>query len=425
MMKKQVVSSILLSAVLLLTACGANQQAEAPAPAQELAKNAAATPAAEPKKETAAASTKKPEAASSSGGSGGSPLNPNIAVESEGNVEVIYTNQAPGYTHNMDGFKVTVEEYQIVKVTDMNKRVASIPFENQTEGYVVTAKVTLDNGSGKAMYYNNNYRIQVSKSSDYVPNDSNRTFIRKEDQLKSKQETEASKFASGEKITGLISFTLTHEEFASLKSVKPKFIIEGGASDNDQFKGSFKGDATFDFTYSEEQKQQAASEPKFYPDRLTTDNLADKKMIFEKTGIGETKQIGDVKITLDGVQYTEVIPTAANQARFKTFGENGIVAVTVKLLIDNPSDTALSLFSTGSKLHVDGNRGTALSQGLVEPRDPDEVKPGGGATKYHVFLFRKDEFGLYKAFGLEFGPFTGTDGKRLFKEATAEFTLPR
>jgi hypothetical protein len=39
-------------------------------------------------------------------------------------------------------------------------------------------------------------------------------------------------------------------------------------------------------------------------------------MIFEKTGINETQQLDDVKVTLEGIQYAEVIPTEANKERF-------------------------------------------------------------------------------------------------------------
>ncbi|AFC29217.1 hypothetical protein PM3016_2329 [Paenibacillus mucilaginosus 3016] len=419
-MKKTTVVSIALLTAALLSACGTSKPPEGE---KEAAQTESKTSAASSSKE-ASTPQDTPKSAGASSGSG-EVLNPNIAVESEGNVEVVYTNKAPGYTHNMNGFKVSVDEYQIVKVTGMNKRVASIPFQDQTDGYVVTAKVTIDNAAGKAMYYNNMYRIQLSKATDYIPNDGSATFVRKEDRLKSKQETETSKFAAGEKVTGLLSFTLTNEQFESLKTVKPKFVIEDGAADNSEAKDSFKGNAVFDFFYSEEQKKQVESEPKFYPDRLTTDNMADKKMIFEKTGIGETKQIGDLKVTLDGVQYAEIVPTAANQARFKNFGENGIVAVTVKLLLDNQSDKTVSLSLTSSKLRVDQDRGTALSEGMVEPNHPRELAPGSQGEKYHVFLFRKDEFGLFKSFQMEFGPVVDADAKRLFKEETATFTLPR
>lgn len=134
-------------------------------------------------------------------------LNPNIAVETEGNVKVVYTNKESTFIHDMNGFKVSVDEYQIVKVNDMNED-STIPFDDQIDGYVVSTKVTIENGTSKPMYYNNRHKIQLSN---------------------------------------------------------------------------------------------ANSRPKFYQDRLTTDNMDGKKMIFRKSGTNETRQIDDVKVTLEGV----------------------------------------------------------------------------------------------------------------------------
>ena len=149
------------------------------------------------------------------------------------------------------------------------------------------------------------------------------------------------------------------------------------------------------------------------------------KMIFEKLGINETQQLGDVKVTLEGVQYTEVIPTEANKERFSNFGDNGIVALTVKLKLDNQSDALISIRDIGSKVTIDKDRGNVLAQGMVEPVDPREIQAGEIGEKFHVFLFRKDEFEIYKKFDLEFGPLDGEDGKSLFKGKTVTFTLPR
>ncbi|MFP3472049.1 hypothetical protein R0J90_18540, partial [Micrococcus sp. SIMBA_144] len=85
---------------------------------------------------------------------------------------------------------------------------------------------------------------------------------------------------------------------------------------------------TYDLIYGKEQKAQVESESDIYPDRLTTGNMADKEMIFEKAGIDETKQIEDVDVTLNGVQYAEIKPTAGNESRFSNFGDAGIVALT-------------------------------------------------------------------------------------------------
>lgn len=71
-------------------------------------------------------------------------------------------------------------------------------------------------------------------------------------------------------------------------------------------------------------------------------------MIFEKSNINETKQIDNVIITLDGVQYTEIIPTAYNEERLHNFGNSGVVAITLRLLIDNQSSEKVNIDQIGS-----------------------------------------------------------------------------
>ena len=348
-------------------------------------------------------------------------LNPNIAELTEGNVEVIYTNESPNYAHDMNGFKVFVNAYEIAKVTDMNGDFY-IEFDDQTEGYIITAKITIDNTTDKAMYYTPNLLIQLANEYDYYQ--SGRTFVRDE-YPKSGIETEVSKWAAGEKVTGLVTFTLTNDEFDALDAVKPKFVIEGGVADNSDFSGLYREDAIFDFTYNEDQAQAVANAHVFYPDRLTTGNMADKVLIFEDTAINETKQLADIKVTLEGIQYTETIPTPGNEERFRNFGDNGVVALTAKFILDNQSSEDINLLNISSKVTIDQNRGNVFAQGMIEPSAPDKIKAGEQGEKYHVFLFRKDEFEIFKMFDLEFGPFTKDDGSKQFKGETVTFTLPR
>ncbi|WP_338453182.1 DUF5068 domain-containing protein [Niallia oryzisoli] len=234
-----------------------------------------------------------------------------------------------------------------------------------------------------------------------------------------------SKFAAGEKVTGLITFALTNEEYQSLTTVNPKFVIAGGAADNDSFEGSFKGDAAYDFIYSDEQKEKLAGQPDFYQDKLLTQDMAEKKMIFEKKDIGQTQVLVDVNITLDGIQYTEVIPTEAYKEAFVDFGDSGIVAITMKFIIDNTSQESLSAYWTSSKLIVDDTRATYLNTGQLEPELVDEIKPGEKGEKLVVYLLRKDEFGIYKKFDLEFGPLRSMDNQDLAKGYTVTFELPK
>ncbi|MEK5172654.1 DUF5068 domain-containing protein [Heyndrickxia sp. FSL W8-0496] len=415
--KKVILTLAIISSMLLFAACGSSEKAS-----KEKETKPKTTEIKSDIQKKEKESVDKEEESKDSG----EILNPAIAKETEGNVEVVYSNNQPNFSHEMDGFKVNVEEYQIVKVTDMNPDV-TIPFKDQTDGYVVTAKVTLENNTGKPMYYTNFHRIQLTDQYDYVSSNW-KSFVSEDQQINTikKEKDEVSLFAAGEKVTGLLNFLFTNEQFETMKTVKPKYIIEGGVADNDQFKGSFRGDSpAYDFIYSGEQKKAIATQPKFYQDRLTMDNMADKKMIFEKTGIDKTLRLGDVKVTLEGVQYTDITPTAASKERFRNFNESGIVALTVKLNIDNQSNQPVSIWNIGSKLRIDKNRATVFSQGMVEPSNPKEIKAGEKGEKLHVFLFNKDEFGIFKKFDLEFGPFYGEDGKGLFKDKTVTFTLPR
>jgi len=413
--RKNMFWTIMLSVLLLVTACGGNDEK-----ASTTEKEAAKTDTTEKaEKEEKKEQSDKKEASKDSGGV----LNPFIAEESQGNVEVVYTNKEPNFVHDMNGYKVSVDEYQIVSLKDIHKDYTYV-FDDQPEGYIVTAKVTLENTTDKTMYYTPTMNIQVANDFQVFPSQS-RLFVKDEDTLFSKDKEDISKFTAGEKVTGLVTFALTNEEYQSLATVNPKFVIEGGAADNDSFKGSFKGDATYDFIYSDDQKEQLASKPDFYQDELLLKDMAEKKMIFEKKDIGQTQVLGDVNITLDGIQYTEVIPTEAYKEAFVDFGDSGIVAITMNFIIDNTSQEPVSAYWTSGKLIVDDTRATYLSTGQLEPEGVDEIKPGEKGEKMIVFLLRKDEFGIFKKFDLEFGPLRSMENQDLGKGYTVTFQLPR
>lgn len=350
-------------------------------------------------------------------------LNPYIAQETEGTVEVIYRNKEPKYTHELDGFKIAVDEYEIDKITGMNEN-SKILFEDQTNGYVITSKVTIENGTDKQMYYSNYHRIQLSNELDFIQSDW-KNFVAEDQRINTikKNKDDFTLFEPKEKVSGFITFALTDYEFEKIKTTSPKYIIEGGLADNSQSENSnLQKSPAYDFLITAPAPEPAkpevpAEKPIFHQDKLLTENWASKKMIFEKANINETKQMGPVKVTLDSVQYTEVIPTAGNESMFSAFG-SGVAALTVKLKIDNQSAEPISLGNLGTSLDVDENRATYFTQGVVEPSDPSEIAAGGQGEKLHVFLFKKDEFELYKKFTLNFGPINGQGD-------VAVFNLPR
>lgn len=192
--------------------------------------------------------------------------NPALEEKTGGTVEVLYSNSERGYVNDLGGLIVTVEGYQIVRVTDMNQG-QGLFFED-LEGYFVTAKATTENTTDKDLYYNNIIRIQLADAYDYIQSDSK--FYVPEEWYIWRDSERVSFIKAGEKIEYLVTFNFTNEEFDRMQSVEPKFVIEGRASENEDYSDGFGEDAIFDFVYSEEHAEAVASAPDFYPDRLTT-----------------------------------------------------------------------------------------------------------------------------------------------------------
>lgn len=350
-------------------------------------------------------------------------LNPNIAEMTEGDVEVLYSNKEPGYAHDMDGFVVTIDEYQVTKVSDVN-RDSEYLFKGNMEGYVITALATYENKRGNPVYYAGFASLLMDNRFDIVYGDKFK-LVPREEVLHSGDPASVNKYPPGFKKQGFLSFVMTNEQYDKLATTKPKLIIDGGASEREDMREAYLEEAVFDFIYSAGNEEAIAAGPAFYRDDLTNQNIADKTMIFEKTGIGQKLELEGVEVTLEGVQYTEIEPTDQYKSTFRNFADDGIVALTVKFNIDNKSDETIKLDGIGSILSVDDNEFRYFYQGSLEPERLKTLEPGKSGEKLHVFLFDKYQFDRHKKFELIFGPFSGDDGKKLFKGRDVLFTLPR
>ncbi len=119
---------IMVSLMLILSACGNEEKASKV--------EAETKPKTEDKEEAKVEKEDSEEKGKSSAHANGE-LNPAIAEETEGNVEVVYTNNKAKYTHDMNG--VSVDGYEIAKVTDVNES-SKMWFDDQLDGYVISAK---------------------------------------------------------------------------------------------------------------------------------------------------------------------------------------------------------------------------------------------------------------------------------------------
>lgn len=346
--------------------------------------------------------------------------NPAIEEESGGTVEHVFTNNSPGYESNIDGILVKVNGYQIVKVTDVNES-EKYNFDENLEGYVVTADVTIENTLDKDVHYNANMYIQLEDLYNYIPSNT-MYYIPEDKKIKWENTDDIGKYEAGSTVNGYLTFSMSNEEYERLQQVEPKFVIEAGASFSDDFSNSFGKDAVFDFVFSKEQGEKIANAPKFYQDKLTTENIATKELIFEDLEMNESQELDKFKLTIEGVQYTTITPNESSKERFTNFGDDELVAMTLKINMDNQSDVMV-YNGTGGILVANDNEARILSQGMVENTDKHEIKPGETAEHYMVFLFEKKYFDIYEQFSLEIGPFLGEDGY-VFKEKEMVFELP-
>ncbi|MEN2767515.1 DUF5068 domain-containing protein [Ornithinibacillus xuwenensis] len=348
----------------------------------------------------------------------GAMLNPTIIEESGGTVEVVYTNTKPGYVNDMNGFVVMVNSYQIVKITNMKQDVEN-RFKGASDGYVVTADISIENGQNEDVYYNHIMRLQMEDSNDYIPSN-NYEFVPDDKRISWKEEI--SKFEPGFNQDIFLTFLMSDEEFQSLHTVEPKFIIGAMASNHDDFSDSFGSETVFDFILSDEHAKQVALAPKFYHDKLTTENIATKEMMYEDLEINETKQLNTFGFTIEGVQYTTITPNESSKERFSKFGDEELVAMTLKIKMDNQSDQMV-WNDTSAFLIPNENEARILNHGIVENSDISQMQPGERAERYMVFLFEKKYFDIYETFQLEVGPFMGEDGY-IFNEEIMTFELP-
>lgn len=161
-----------------------------------------------------------------------------------------------------------------------------------------------------------------------------------------------------------------------------------------------------------------------YQDRFTSGNMGVKKILYENLKINDTKNIEDVIITLEGIQYAEITPSEAAKSKFKNLNDKDRIVLTAKLKLENNSKQPLIYQSIRSFLRGNDNQIIYLPETNLEPSQQGEMAAGTSSEKLHVFLIDKDLFSKTRNLKLEFGPFLNSEGKDLFNGKKAEFEIP-
>jgi len=417
------------ASLLLLGACGSAKDTDKDAAAATSSETASAE---KQKKETAAETTEpaqqkdteetedkgKETTAAGADSDSSENLNPYIEEETGGDMEIVFTNTDPGLTHAYsDKVSLAIESYQIAHVTNVNES-AKHNFDEEDEGYVITYKFSFDNQLSEDVFFN---ASTMMLSDDGTENLYRRTgLVDRDDWLKGDKDSAGRQYSTGT-YTGMQAYTMTKAQYARLTA--PTLTVDRPMLEDD-FKKSLGTEAIFKIPFNEKGSEKASKSSALYADKMVTDTIADKELFFSKEDIQETKEIDGISITLEGVQYADITPTAAHADRFRNFGDGPLVAVTAKFTVVNNSDTAFTKSFADARLLLDQNRGTMLSEGMLEPTLYDDQQPGESEEYLKVFLFRKDEFGLLKTLNLQFGPLADSNAKKLFKEKSVTFELP-
>lgn len=419
--KKRILFSSIAAAMLILSACGQAKEKEEDVSAAEQPETEKQTnenedtettevEEEEEQEDTEASDTTQNESAEN--------INPTIEEETGGDVEIIYTNSNPGLTHAYsDKVTISIEEYQIAHVSNMNES-AKHNFDDEDEGYVITYKLGFENNLDEDVFFN---ASTMMLSDDGTENLYKRIgLVNREDWLLGDKDNAGRQFSPG-KYTGMQSYTMTKAQYERLTA--PTYTIDIPLLEDD-FNKKIGKDAVFKIPFNEDGAEKASKSSALYADKMVTDTIADKELFFAKEDMNETQKIDNVTVTLEGIQYADVKPTTAHASRFSNFGDGPLVALTAKLQVKNDSKEAIAKSLIDKRLILDQNRGTMLSQGMLEPTLYGDLQPGESEEILAVFLFRKDEFGLLKELKLQFGPLADSNAKKLFKEKSVTFELP-
>ncbi|NGP45632.1 DUF5068 domain-containing protein [Bacillaceae bacterium SIJ1] len=348
--------------------------------------------------------------------------------QTEGTASVMFESAEP-QSHDMEGVTVTLDEYALVELTDFHTDF-SIKFDDQTNGGVILAKYTVNNGTDSDAYYMPMLDASYVGGDQFVGN--YKDLLPEEEQLPTKlSPSNDYLIKAGEEVTGYYAYPFGEEQLNTIMSQGSIDIqVTEPQSDKDDFGSVFgeKGLFTISLDQASADKAEATASEGFYADRITSQNMGEKTMITNKEGIGDSQTIGDFTVALDGYQFTDFTPNEDEAPRFESFN-NGIVLLTVKFNIDNQSDTEVAHSSLTSKLTMNDGSQYTLNEGMLMPYSNDKmIEPGSSGELLQVYPLDKEQYDKIwkdKAFEVELGPMKDKEANDISKGKTATFTLPK
>lgn len=345
--------------------------------------------------------------------------------ETEGTAKVIYENNEP-QEHDMEGVNVSVDAYTLIELEDFHTNF-SIPFNDQTDGGVIITKYTVENTTDDNVYYMPSFYMEFTGAQKAFNN--YRDLLPEDEQLPTKLSPSTDYLLeAGETVTGYYTYPLGEDILAdALDAATVSIEVPTPQEEAGEFDKPIGKAGIFSLALNEDGDDKVSSSGDFYQDKVTFEDLGDKEMIKEKSGIGESEELGDYTVELDGYQFTEFTPNKDEEPRYENF-ENGVVLLTVKFNLDNNGDENIGLSFTTANLLVNNGSQMLLSEGmLLNYNNNDVVEPGESGELLQVFTLEKEQYDKIwkdKTFEVKFGPFKNDDTRDISKGKEATFTLP-
>ncbi|WP_086349623.1 DUF5068 domain-containing protein [Candidatus Enterococcus clewellii] len=342
-------------------------------------------------------------------------------------MELLYAQSEPTIVE-MGDFEVSVDEYELVKVTDFDSNF-KIPFGDQTdEGGIILATISIANTSDKTLYYPSIPDLTFTGATKAYTN--NRTVV--EDNADDSDNMGAivvdtkGEIKAGETQTMTVNYLFSDEALSAILDLGLVTMqVPHGYTKAESFKSEDKvGDKqNIQLSVSSDGEKTASDNASFLQDKVSTDDMGTKTLDMEKKDINTTQSVDGVDAILSEYQFTFFEPNEVEAERFSNF-ENGTVLLTVKFVLDNKGEKTISMSSSSATLRVNNDSQRVLSEGMLTNYTTDVVSPGEKKDLLQVFVLDQEQYEKIwreKDFSINLNLVDG----ETFKRETVEFDLPK
>lgn len=387
--KKLAIMATTALCALVLVACGGNDKKIETSSSAESSSEKKVT-----KKESKKESKKKMD--SSSKESGSEEFDKIVAGIKENldakEIKVLYADMKP-QVFEQGTVTVSLDGYETLELNDFKQDFASKFRDNSDHAGLLLAKYTLVNTGKEDAYYSPIFGLDYSESKHGFSGSKN---IMSEDvvDLSSTMVKKERKLTAGESVTGFLAFNIDGPSLDDMKKLAMVTMTFPAAYSKDEISKEARlgEEVKIELPVTDKGEETIAEKAKFYPDKITVDNMGTKTLLKEKKDIAETADYGEAKVTFNGYQFTEFVPNETEAPRFSDF-ENGIVLMTASFTIKNDGDEIIAPSTSSATLNVNNDSQRIMSSGMLLPRTTDnEIKKGEDKEWIQVFAFDKEQY---------------------------------